>query len=48
MRAEFTQPHEIADVMAFLASDDANCINGSTVAAEDGYLGFKYPLLDRD
>ncbi len=45
MRNEFTQPVEIANVFAFLASDDANCINGSTVAAEDGFLNFKYPLL---
>lgn len=45
MRGEFTQPVEIANVFAFLASDDANCINGSTVAAEDGYLNFKYPLV---
>lgn len=46
MRAEFTQPAEIANVYAFLASDKANCINGTTVAAEDGFLNFKYPLLD--
>ena len=45
MRNEFTQPAEIADVFAFLASDEANCINGSTVCAEDGFLNFKYPLL---
>jgi meso-butanediol dehydrogenase / (S,S)-butanediol dehydrogenase / diacetyl reductase len=45
MRGEFTQPVEIANLYAFLASDDANCINGTTVAAEDGYLNFKYPLL---
>ena len=45
MRSEFTQPGEIADVFAFLASDEANCINGSTMLAEDGFLHFKYPLL---
>jgi len=45
MRNEFTQPSEIAKVFAFLASEDANCINGSTVAAEDGYLNFKFPLV---
>ena len=44
MRGEFTEPQEIANVFAFLASDEANCINGSTVAAEDGYLSFKFPL----
>ncbi len=47
MRAEFTQPGEIADVFAFLASTESNCINGSTVCAEDGYLNFKYPLLPK-
>lgn len=41
MRHKFTQPIEIANVMAFLASDESNCINGSVVAAEDGYLNFK-------
>ena len=46
MRATFTQPEEIANVMAFLASPEANCINGTTVTADDGFSGFKYPLLD--
>ncbi|KUJ84194.1 NAD(P)-dependent oxidoreductase [Microbulbifer flavimaris] len=45
MRNEFTQPEEIADVIAFLASDEANCINGTTVSAGDGFESFKYPLL---
>ena len=45
MRGEFTQPAEIADIFAFLASDESNCINGSTVYAEDGFMNFKYPLL---
>ena len=44
MRNEFTQPREIADIFAFLASGEANCINGSTVYAEDGFMNFKYPL----
>lgn len=44
MRAEFTQPVEIARVFAFLASEEANCINGSTVNADDGFVNFKYPL----
>jgi meso-butanediol dehydrogenase/(S,S)-butanediol dehydrogenase/diacetyl reductase len=44
MRGEFTRPEEIADVFAFLASAESNCINGSTVYAEDGFLNFKYPL----
>jgi NAD(P)-dependent dehydrogenase (short-subunit alcohol dehydrogenase family) len=45
MRGEFTQPAEIADVFAFLASAESNCINGCTVCADDGFLQFKYPLL---
>ena len=45
MRNEFTQPDEIAAVFAFLASEEANCINGSTISAEDGFLNFKYPLM---
>ena len=45
MRQEFTQPNEIADVVAFLVSDEANCINGCTVNASDGFENFKYPLL---
>jgi NAD(P)-dependent dehydrogenase (short-subunit alcohol dehydrogenase family) len=48
MRNEFTQPSEIADVFAFLACAEANCINGSTVCADDGFLQFKYPLLPRE
>jgi len=46
MRNEFTQPVEIARVYAFLASEEANCINGTTVNAEDGFVNFKYPLLN--
>ena len=45
MRREFTQPQEIASVFAFLASDEAHCINGMTLAADDGFQNFKYPLL---
>ena len=45
MRGEFTQPEEIANLFAFLASDAANCINGTTVAGDDGFLNFKYPLI---
>ena len=48
MRGTFTQPAEIAAVFAFLASDDANCINGTTVCAEDGFVNFKYPLLPEE
>lgn len=45
MRQTFTQPEEIASVVAFLVSDEANCINGTTVSAADGFENFKYPLL---
>lgn len=45
MRNTMTQPEEIADVVAFLASDEANCINGCTVSASDGFENFKYPLM---
>ena len=45
MRREFTQPAEIANVVAFLASDEANCINGCTVNASNGFENFKYPLM---
>lgn len=47
MRNAFTQPAEIADVFAFLASKESNCINGCTVCADDGFLQFKYPLLSQ-
>jgi NAD(P)-dependent dehydrogenase (short-subunit alcohol dehydrogenase family) len=45
MRDTFTQPEEIANVVAFLASEEANCINGCTVNADDGFSNFKYPLM---
>jgi meso-butanediol dehydrogenase/(S,S)-butanediol dehydrogenase/diacetyl reductase len=45
MRGEFTEPAEIGNVFAFLASDAANCINGTTIYADDGFTSFKYPLL---
>jgi NAD(P)-dependent dehydrogenase (short-subunit alcohol dehydrogenase family) len=45
MRQTFTQPEEIANVVSFLVSDQANCINGCTVSASDGFENFKYPLL---
>lgn len=48
VRDKFTQPSEIAEVVAFLASDASNAINGSTVAAEDGYLTFKFPLVPNE
>jgi len=39
-----TQPSEIANIFAFLASDESNCINGCTVYGDDGFLQFKFPL----
>ncbi|NOR20236.1 MAG: SDR family oxidoreductase [Xanthomonadales bacterium] len=39
-----TQPYEIANVFAFLASEESNCINGCTVYGDDGFLQFKFPL----
>ena len=44
MQDEFTNPEEIADVIAYLASDQASCINGCTIYAPDGFENFKYPL----
>lgn len=45
MRQNFTQPEEIANVVAFLVSEKANCINGCTISASDGFENFKYPLM---
>ena len=45
MRATLTEPSEIANAVAFLASEEANCINGSCVKLDDGYSSFKAPLL---
>ncbi|MFH4492060.1 SDR family oxidoreductase [Vibrio alginolyticus] len=39
------QYEEIADVVAFLVSEKANCINGCTISASDGFENFKYPLM---
>ncbi|MFV0375052.1 SDR family NAD(P)-dependent oxidoreductase [Microbacterium sp.] len=44
LRNAMTQPHEIADVVAFLASDEANVINGTVVHVDDGYSAFKQRL----
>lgn len=44
MRNALTQPEEIANVVAFLASDEANAINGTVVQVEDGYSTFKQRL----
>jgi glucose 1-dehydrogenase len=41
MRGELMLPDQIANVMAFLASDEADGINGTTVMVDDGYTSFK-------
>ncbi|QTC90156.1 SDR family NAD(P)-dependent oxidoreductase [Brevundimonas goettingensis] len=35
------QPEKVASVVAFLFTDAASAINGSTVAVDDGFLAFK-------
>lgn len=47
MRERLIEPEEIANIIAFLASDEAGCINGTTVEAGDGFTGFKFPLTQR-
>lgn len=44
LRNKLTEPSEIADVVAFLASDEANVINGTVVHVDDGYSVFKKRL----
>lgn len=44
MRDKHTEPREIANVFAFLAADESNCINGTTIYADDGFTNFKFPL----
>ncbi|NLP83554.1 SDR family oxidoreductase [Microbacterium sp. CFH 90308] len=44
LRNKLTRPEEIADVVAFLASDEANAINGTVVSVDDGYSVFKQRL----
>jgi NAD(P)-dependent dehydrogenase (short-subunit alcohol dehydrogenase family) len=44
LRGTMTEPSEIADVVAFLASDEANVINGTVVHVDDGYSDFKKRL----
>ncbi len=41
MRGKLVQPEQVARVVAFLASDEAACINGTTVYADDGFSAFK-------
>jgi NAD(P)-dependent dehydrogenase (short-subunit alcohol dehydrogenase family) len=44
LRGALTAPEEIADVVAFLASDEATVINGTVVHVDDGYSVFKKRL----
>ena len=44
LRNKLTDPEEIANVVAFLASDEANVINGTVVSVDDGYSVFKQRL----
>lgn len=41
MRKKLIKPEKVAAVVRFLFSDDADAINGSTVAVDDGFLSFK-------
>jgi glucose 1-dehydrogenase len=41
MRRSLMRPERIADVVALLASDEADAINGSVVMADDGWAEFK-------
>ncbi|MGO2112060.1 MAG: SDR family NAD(P)-dependent oxidoreductase [Pseudoclavibacter sp.] len=44
LRGRLTEPAEIGEVVAFLASDRANAINGTVVSVDDGYIAFKNRL----
>ncbi|MFE1665025.1 SDR family NAD(P)-dependent oxidoreductase [Microbacterium sp. P02] len=44
LRGTMTAPEEIADVVAFLASDESNVINGTVVHVDDGYSVYKQRL----
>lgn len=41
MRGALVSPEAVAQVVAFVASDAASAINGTTVYADDGYSAFK-------
>ena len=41
MRGALVRPEDIAKVVAFVASDAAACVNGTTVFADDGFSAFK-------
>ncbi|MGC5223466.1 SDR family NAD(P)-dependent oxidoreductase [Micromonospora sp. DT81.3] len=44
LRNRMTEPEEIANVVAFLASDESNVINGTVVHVDDGYSVYKQRL----
>lgn len=41
MHNRLIQPEKVASVVAFLFTDAASAVNGSTVAVDDGFLAFK-------
>lgn len=41
MRRKMIAPERVADVVLFLASDQADAINGTVVLVDDGYVSFK-------
>lgn len=41
MHNRLIQPEKVASVVAFLFTDAASAVNGSTVAVDDGFLSFK-------
>lgn len=41
MRQDGVEPERVADVVAFLASESADAINGSIIPVDDGYMSFK-------
>ena len=36
----YAKPHEIADAIAFLASDDASFVNGHVLSVDGGYTTY--------
>ncbi len=41
MRRNLIQPEQVASVVAFLFSNDAEAINGQVIPVDDGFLSFK-------
>ena len=42
LRNKMTEPEEIANVVAFLFSEESNAMNGTVVSVDDGYSVFKH------